>query len=205
MVLGNDFTFFSLILISALLPLYIYRKKVFKFFYNKDSLPQFLHDVKSFMTQTFPKVKFSTDSIDILDKSVEPSQHKIIIIEKLVTQYANFEYEKTTQKGISKEHLWPTYEIDSIPKKNTPVKDLAKRKEYLLKRDLNRCSRCAKHVLNDNSTILMIKDVENGGTYHFENLALVCNDCNRIINSKNPSNVIKDLAIYDQLLKKYVH
>lgn len=204
MVLGNDFTFFATLLIIILLPLYIYRKKVFKFLYNKGDIKSFVKDLSTFLNDTYPKIRFSTNGIDLNDQSNDPRTLKVIIIEKFLNQYINFDYKIKTQNSVNKDMLWATYEMDSIPKKG-PVKDLIKRKEYLLKRDDNRCNRCGKYIKKDSSNIELVKSVEDGGTYHFENLTLLCSDCSRIVNSKNPSNILLDLSIYDLLFKKYIN
>lgn len=203
MVLGNDFILFSTIIILTLLPLYIYRKKVFKFFYDKDDLISFLKDFKNHTQLIFPKIKFDFSKIDFSDKSIKPEIHKILAIEYILNQYIDFKYIKKTQINVKKELLWGSYEIESNPKKGSIPKDLSKRKELTLSREKQKCNRCGKGIKIDSSMLLLIKPIEDGGTYHFENLTVVCSDCYKIENSKNPSKILKDLIIYETLIKKY--
>lgn len=205
MILGLDYIFLSSIIILLIIPLYIYRKKVFKFLYNKDDLPSFLQNFKTFTQIIFPKIKFDFSKIDISDKSLAPDVQKVLVIENILNQYIEYKYIKKTQINIKKELLWGSYELDSIPRKNSTPKDLSKRKELTLSRDNNKCNRCGKSIKTNTSMLLLIKPIENEGTYHFENLTIVCNDCYRIINNINPSKILKDLVIYDILIKKYIN
>ena len=205
MILGLDYIFISSIIILSFIPLYIYRKKVFKFLYNKDDLLHFLKDLKNYTQITFPKIKFDFSKIDLSDKSLAPDIQKVLIIENILNQYIEFKFVKKTQINIKKELLWGSYELDSIPKKNSIPKDLSKRKELSLSRENHKCKRCGKSIKANSSMLLLIKAIENGGTYHFENLTVVCSDCNKIINSKNPSKLLKDLLIYDLLIDKYIN
>lgn len=204
MILGFDYIFLSSIIILFIIPLYIYRKKVFKFLYNKDDFPSFLKDFKTFSQIIFPKIKFDFSKIDMPDKSLTPDVQKVLVIENILNQYIEHKYIKKTQINIKKELLWGSYELDSIPKKNSIPKDLSKRKELTLSRDNHKCNRCGKSIKTNTSMLLLVKPIENEGTYHFENLTVVCNDCHRIINNNNPSKILKDLVIYDILIKKYI-
>ena len=115
----------------------------------------------------------------------------------------DFEYTKKTQKGVPKDILWGSYENESIPN-NSTANNLLRRKEIVLKRDNFKCNRCGTPIKLDTSMLLLIKDVEHGGTYHFENLSVLCTDCNKILHSENPQRVLKDLNIYHTLKKKYL-
>lgn len=204
MVLGLDFIFFSSILILILLPLYIYRKKVFKFLYDNDNLELFLKDFQNYCKIIFPKIKLDLTRIDINDKTIKPEVQKMLAIEYVLNQYIDYTYIKRTQVNINRDLLWGSYELDSIPKKSSTPADLTKRKELVISRDKEKCNRCGKNIKSNSSMLLLIKPVKNGGTYHFENLTVVCTDCYKIINSKNPSKILKDLTIYDTLVKKYI-
>lgn len=204
MILGLDYIFISSIIILSLIPLYIYREKVFKFLYDKDDLKSFLKDFRNYTQILFPKIKFDFTKIDISDKSLSPDVQKVLIIENILIQYIEYKYIKKTQINIKKELLWGSYELDSIPKKSSTPKDLAKRKELTLSREEQKCNRCGKTIKTNSSMLLLIKPIENEGTYHFENLTVVCNDCYRIINNSNPSKILKDLVIYELLIKKYI-
>jgi len=204
MVLGFDFIILSTIIIFTLLPLYIYRKKVFKFLYSTNSLLLFLNDIKIYLNETTPKIKFDFSKIDLNDKSLSLDFQKTFTIEEIIKQFINFNYKKETQINISKELIWSTYEIDSIPKKNSIPKDLTKRKDLTLKRDKQKCNRCGKNVKMDTSMLFLIKNVIDGGTYHFENLTILCNDCYKIQNSTNPEKLLNDLHLTHILKKRYL-
>lgn len=202
MNLGIDYSILASIITISFLPLYIYRKKVFKFLYKND-LSIFFHDLKTYINESYPKINFDYSKIDFKDTKIEPNQHKILIIEEVLNQYINHNYIKKTQTNIKKELLWTSYEIDSEPKKQAP-KDLAKRKELVISRDHNKCNRCGKSIKINTSMLVLIKNIDKGGTYHFENLTILCNDCYRLENSKNPTNILRELNIYDILVHKYL-
>ena len=53
--------------------------------------------------------------------------------------------------------------------------------------------------VNDTYTIF-IKEIEKGGGYNLENIAILCNDCHKILNSKNEKQTLQSLTINDKLL-----
>ena len=203
MILGLDYTILSLIIVSFLLPFYIYRKRVFKFYYNKSDSAYFLKDLQIYLKNNHPKINFDFAKIDSIYKSNPPELSKLLVLENIAEQFINFEYVKRTQKAVSKDILWGSYEKESNPK-NSTANNLLRRKEIVLRRDNYRCNRCAKPIKLDTSMLLLIKDIEDGGTYHFENLTVLCIDCNKVIHSQNPERLIKDLNIFYHLKKKYL-
>ena len=94
MILGLDYIFISSIIILSLIPLYIYREKVFKFLYDKDDLKSFLKDFRNYTQILFPKIKFDFTKIDISDKSLSPDVQKVLIIENILIQYIEYKYIK---------------------------------------------------------------------------------------------------------------
>jgi hypothetical protein len=202
MILGLDYTILSLIIISCLLPLYVYkyRKKVFKYYYDKNSFIPLLKDLRLYLKNNYSKINFDFSKID-LKKSNDLSI--LLFIEDITKQYINFEYIPKTQKSIPRDMLWGSYEKESIPQNNTS-NNLLRRKEIVIKRDNYRCNRCGYPIKTDTSMLFLIKDVEKGGTYHFENLTVLCNDCNKIIHSENPEKLMNDLNIYFTLKKRYL-
>lgn len=205
MILGLDYTILSLIIIAFLLPLYIYkyRQKVFKFYYNKNNSTYFLKDLQIYLRNTYPKINFDFSRIDSINKSNSPDLSRLLIIEDITKQFIDLEYIKRTQKTVAKNILWGSYEKESNPQ-NSTANNLLRRKDLVLKRDNYKCNRCGKPIKMDTSMLLFIKDIENGGTYHFENLSVLCIDCNKIIHSENPEKLIKDLNIFYNLKKKYL-
>ena len=205
MILGLDFTILSIIITITLLPLYIYRKKVFRFLYKKENLQTLLRDMEIFLKNTCPKIKFDFSKVDIKDKTISADTKKVLIIESALNQYINFVYNIKTQVNINKDLIWGSYEIDSIPKKNSTPKDLLKRKDLTFKRDNEKCNRCGKKIKMDTSMLFLLKDIDAGGTYHFENLTVLCNDCYKVVNSKNPQKLLNDLHLSHILKKKYLN
>ncbi len=55
--------------------------------------------------------------------------------------------------------------------------------------------------MND-SQVYLIKDIKNGGSYHFENMLCVCIDCYKILNSNDLVETIKYLNFTDSLMNK---
>ncbi len=203
MILGLDYTILSLIIIACLLPFYIYRKKVFKFYYGKDNSAYFVRDLQIYLKDTFPKINFDFTKINSNNKSNSHDLSRLLSIEDISNQFINFEYTKRTQRTVPKDILWGSYEKESNPK-NSTANNLLRRKDIVIKRDNYRCNRCGRPIKLDTSMLLLIKDIEHGGTYHFENLSVLCIDCNKIIHSPNPEKLIKDLNIFYTLKKKYL-
>ena len=102
---------------------------------------------------------------------------------------------------MNKSVLWSTYEQDSINTKGKAPHDLIRRKEVAWRRDSEKCNRCGTKTRLMESHIMYVKDIDKGGTYHFENITLLCSDCYRLLNSRK-DKIPKDLKIQDELLKK---
>lgn len=203
MILGLDYIILSSIIIACILPFYIYRKKIFKKYYTKNNISYFLHEVKIHLKNNYPKVNFDFSRIDSIIKTNSYDQAKILILEEMTKQFIEMPFEKRTQRNIPKELLWASYEKESIPENSTP-NNLLRRKNFVIKRDNYKCKRCGKSIKIDTSMLLLIKDLDQGGTYHFENLSILCNDCNKIIKSQTPEKLIKDLNIFNILMRKYI-
>lgn len=203
MNLGYDFIILSAIIIISLLPLYLYRKVIFKKYYKNKDFTGFMKDLQIYFQTHHPKIPIKITH-DNKNDHENFDLKKDLIIEDALNQFIDYEYEKKTQSPVKKELLWSSYEKDSIPQKNAAPKDLQRRKELILTRDKNACSRCGKIVKKDNSMLITIKDIKAGGTYHFENLTILCQDCNKVVNSDGSKKVLKDLLVYTQLFKKFI-
>jgi 5-methylcytosine-specific restriction endonuclease McrA len=201
MILGNDFIFSALLIIVALLPLYIYRKKVFKFYYIQKDIRQFKKEVQLFLKEHYPKIVFDFSIYKRIAQEKDFRIQESLIIENLSTQFLNYEYEVQTQKTVNPDILWTTYEQESVKPKGKTPQDLQRRKEIAFRRDQQKCIRCGTSIKLENSYIHYVKKLENAGTFHLENIAITCIDCNRIL-SDNPPKQIKDLHIYGLLMKK---
>lgn len=201
MVLDLDFVIYSSLLVLTLIPLYIYREKIFKFKYeNGGNFDLFIKDLKLHMQKHHPKIFID---YSIIGKTIDEKNLKLreaLIIEDLVQQFFYFSYEKKTQKPVPREKLWQNYEEKSISNTKMPS-DWIQRKELAYQRDSKCCNRCGDTLpsVNDTYTIF-IKEIEKGGGYNLENIAILCNDCHKILNSKNEKQTLQSLTINDKLL-----
>lgn len=202
MKLGLDFIIYSIVSLTALIPLYIYRETIFKFLYKSSNFEFFLTELKKYLFQNHPFIKFNFSMVEKTKTENNPKTRQILVIEDILTQFSEFDMLITTQKSVEKDLLWQTYEFDSTPKKDKLPKDWLRRKDTAWKRDNCQCSRCGTKITINDSQLHLVKDIEVGGTYHFENLMITCNDCYRLLNSDNIGKTIKYLNITDTLMNK---
>lgn len=200
MLLDIEFVIASTLLIASLLPLYIYRKKIFAFKYKKgDNFNLFIKDLKIHMTQHHPKIKIDYSIIGKTEDEKDIRVREALIVENIVQQFFNYPYKKETQNSIEKEKLWINY----IEKSNTNPKypnDWSQRKELAWKRDNKSCNRCGDTLSLNNTFSTFVKEIKDGGGYNFENIIILCSDCNKILNSTNPKNTISSLNLNDKLM-----
>jgi hypothetical protein len=198
--LDINFTIASILLISSLLPLYIYRKKIFAFKYKKgDNLPLFIKDLKLHMTQHHPKIKIDYSIIGKSENEDDLKIRETLIVEDIVQQFFNYNYQKKTQKSVEKEKLWLNYMEKSNSNPKYP-NDWSQRKELSWKKDNKCCNRCGDRIALDSTYTNFVKDIKDGGGYNFENIVILCSDCNKILNSTNDKNTISSLALNDILM-----
>ena len=202
MNLGIDFAIYSLISLSALIPIYMFREKVFKFFYKSSDFETFLKELKKYILIERPYIKFDYSIVEKTSDEKNPKTRQTLIIENIIMQYAEYDLNISTQNSIEKDLLWQTYENDSFPKKDKLPKDWLRRKDLAWKRGKSKCSRCGLKIAMNDSQLYLIRDTKDGGTYHLENLISVCNDCNRILNAEELGKILKSLNITDTLMRK---
>ncbi len=199
MNLDSSFIITSTIIIVSLIPLYIYSKKAFKVYYQKKDISSFLKDIKIYLNETFFNITFN---YKILEKTKDVKDSRIkqtLIIEDIISQFNSFEYSTYTQDPLNHDLLWASYESESKPFNQKAPKDLIRRKELAWKRDKEACDRCGQKVKLLEAHLTFAKEIQDGGSYHFENLTILCNDCYRI---KNSSSCVKDLHLENILMKK---
>ena len=202
MKLGIDFAIYSLICLSALIPLYVYREKIFKFLYKSSDFGAFLTEIQKYLQNNHPFINFDFSIVEKTKNEDNPKTRQILVAEDFISQFAEFEMNITTQDSVDKELIWQTYEMDSLPKKEKLPKDWLRRKDTAWKRDNCQCRRCGiKTTIND-SQLYLVKDIKDGGTYHFENIITLCNDCYRILNTQDIGKIAKSLNITDTLMSK---
>lgn len=199
MNLENDFIFFSTIIIILLLPLYRYRKRVFKFYYQENDISSFIKDIQIYLKRKLPKITFSYEILKKLSHEKDFRIKQTLIIEDIIKQFSDYKYSTVTQNTIKHDLLWASYENDSKPPKDKVPKDLIRRKELSWRRDNQSCDRCGQKIKLLDSHLCFARKLEDGGTYHFENLAILCSDCYRINTTK--SN-ISDLHLENVLMEK---
>jgi 5-methylcytosine-specific restriction endonuclease McrA len=198
--LDISFIIASILLIACLLPLYMYRKKIFAFKYkNGKNFPLFVKDLKLHMTQSHPKIKIDYSIIGKSENEKNSRLRESLIVENITQQFFDYPYKKETQKSIEKEKLWVNYIEKSKSNPKYP-NDWAQRKELAWKRDDKCCNRCGNKLTLDNTFSIFVKNIEDGGAYNFENIIILCSDCNKIINSTNSKNTMHSLSLNDKLM-----
>lgn len=202
MRLGTEFVIYSLIALSSLLPLYIYRQGIFKFLYKPSNFKAFISEVKKYLNTNHPHIKLDYSIVEKTLNEKNPKTRQILVIENLLTQFCEFDMSLVTQSSIEKSLLWQTYEIDSTPIKDKLPKDWLRRKDTVWKRDNCQCKRCGIKLSMNDTHVYLLKEIKNGGTYHFENLLSTCIDCYRILNSNDLGKIVKSLNITDTLMRK---
>ncbi|MBU3015871.1 HNH endonuclease [Poseidonibacter lekithochrous] len=200
MILDSTFIIYSSLIIACLIPLYIYRQKVFSFAYKTGSLEFFIKDLKQHMQRNHPKISLDYSIIEKTKDEKDIRIRETLIVEDIISQFFYHEYEKNTQKGISREKLWSTYEEKSFSNPKTP-NDWIERRELAWIRDENKCNRCGMEIKLDDTFTTFAKDIAQGGGYNFENIIILCSDCNKVLNDKNPKNTIASLNLNDALIK----
>lgn len=200
MNLDSTFIIFSSLLTASLIPLYIYRQRVFSFAYKTGKLEFFIKDLKLHMKNEHPKMNFDYSIIEKTKTEKDIRIRETLIVEDIIKQYYYYEYEKHTQKGVEKDKLWRGYEEKSFSNPKTPS-DWKERRELAWQRDKNKCDRCGTKIKLEDVFTTFAKDIAKGGGYNFENIIILCSDCNKVINSKNPKNTIASLQLNDTLMK----
>jgi hypothetical protein len=197
--LGVDFSISStLLLIVVFSFMYIFRKKIFFFFYKNQDLEHFIFEIQEYLKTTYPQFKFDFTFINSLQEN-NPDAKKYEILDNIIMQYMNYPYKPNVTKPF-KEKLWDSYVFFSKPDGTKQPKDWMKRKNAVLNREDKRCQRCSKKITLLKSDLLMIKPIDDKGTYYLENLVIVCNDCIKIEKSKKDSKIdLKTLTIKENL------
>ena len=204
MNLDLKFVIFGLIITFALIPLYIYRKEIYNKFVKPGDIKIFIKDVDAYLSLQHPKIKFDTSKIlKKVEDEKDIRRKEILIVEDLIKQFVNHEYELSTQKLISKDKLWNNYDQNSkLLKDNKFPIDWNQRKEVAWIRDKNKCNRCGTKIKLIDAQALLAKQMKNGGGFNLENIVILCSDCARIIKSSNIEKTSRDLIVLDNLMKR---
>ena len=160
MNLGIDFAIYSTIMLSALIPIYFFREKIFKFLYKSSDFETFLTETKKYLNINHPNINFNYSIVETSLNERNPQARQILVVENLITQFAEYNVEFTTQDSVGKELLWQTYEADSLPNKDKLPKDWLRRKDTIWKRDNAKCIRCGIKIEMNDSAVYILKDIK---------------------------------------------
>ena len=201
MILGADFSILASLLIACLIPLYIYREKIYSAKYkNNGDFALFLKDIKSHMQNNHPKINIEyTTIIEKTKLELNLEIRETLIVEDVVKQFFNFQYSKKTQTTLLKEKLWLNYGDKSLSNPKYPS-DWTQRKEAAWRRDNGYCNRCGNNMDLKDTHTNFVKEIKDGGGYNLENIIILCTDCNKILTSTNPKNTMASLVLSDKLM-----
>jgi DNA-directed RNA polymerase subunit RPC12/RpoP len=152
-------------------------------------------------------IQTHNNSLDIFDREDEGKDESIYAISFPTLE----EYNELQNKNVRLEDYYNISDDDVRKffkeKNNKPIKgrlptDWARRKEIVWNRDDKKCLRCGRKIQSSESQLALIKKVDFGGEYNFENLITLCFDCNKILNSEDLSKTMKYLEIRDNLIQK---
>ena len=164
-----------------------------------DKFQLFLDLVNSYLKREYPSINF--DLSFYKDKKEEDNLkvQKATLIAEVIRQFADFHWEKKTQKSVKKEILWSGYGVNSQPNKKIP-QDFLRRKELVFFREEGICNRCGNIMdkIQKSSIILAQESGKNGG-YNIENLILLCSSCYNLTQNKDKSFSEIPLRIRDDL------
>ena len=164
-----------------------------------DKFQLFLDLVNSYLKREYPSINF--DLSFYKDKKEEDNLkvQKATLIAEVIRQFADFHWEKKTQKSVKKEILWSGYGVNSQPSKKIP-QDFLRRKELVFFREEGICNRCGNIMdkIQKSSIILAQESDENGG-YNVENLILLCSSCYNLTQNQDKSFSEIPLRIRDDL------
>lgn len=201
MILGLEFVIYATIMVVCLLPLYVYRKKIFKSqkINQTDDFALFLKDVKLHMMKYHPKIKIDYSIVEKTKNEQNIQLRENLVIENIVEQFFYYDYKIKTQESVSRDKLWATYDEKSISNPKLPS-DWQQRKEIAWRRENKSCSRCGQNLITLNEVhTIFARDIKQGGGYNLENIIILCGDCNKILNSNNQKNTLYSLVLNDKL------
>ena len=200
MNLGLDYIISSSVIIASIVPVYIYRKKIFPFAYKTDGFTDFVKELKNYLKRTYPKFSFNFSIIGKTTDQQDVRVRQSLIVEDIISQLINHTHKIDTQDSVTKDKLWIGYDEYSKPAQRKPS-DWKKRRLLVWKRDGEVCTRCTKAVKFDEAITSQVRSTDLGGGFNIENLFTVCQDCNLILNKDNSDIKFRasNLHVYDDL------
>ena len=164
-----------------------------------DKFQLFLDLVNSYLKREYPSINFDLSFYKEKKEEDNLKVQKATLIAEVIRQFADFHWEKKTQKSVKKEILWSGYGVNSQPNKKIP-QDFLRRKELVFFREEGICNRCGNIMdkIQKSSIILAQGSGENGG-YNIENLILLCSSCYNLTQNQDKSFSEIPLRIRDDL------
>ncbi|RXJ90518.1 HNH endonuclease [Arcobacter sp. CECT 8983] len=203
MILDLKYVLIGFLIIASIIPLYIYRKQIYRRLYKKGSTKGFMKDCEIYLVSNHPKIPFDFSIEKKYRDEKDIRVKETLIVEDFINQYLEYEYDLITQKSVPKESLWAGYEANSrLIKDNKRPIDWAKRKEAAWNRDKGLCNRCGTKIKLVDAQVLLAKQMKDGGGFNLENIVILCTDCAKVIKSANKQKTAKDLNITYKLMKK---
>lgn len=195
---GTDFIISSTIWLCVVIAfVFTFRRQIKKFFYKSSLFDIFLTKLKTYLKETYPKIKFDFSIIEETKEEPNPETRKYLIVDNIISQFLSIKLNDIHPKPISKNLQWSDYTFNCEPNKDKLPKDWIQRKNALLARDNKICIRCSKPLTLETSDIHMLRSLEKGGKYYLENLITVCKDCKKILS--NDPKKLNFLDIKDDL------
>ena len=95
MVLDITFTLFAGLIVLSLIPLYIYREKVFILIHKKNNtFDLFIEDIQLHMKKEHPGIKFEYSIIQKTKNEKDSRLRETLIVENIIEQFFNYSYIK---------------------------------------------------------------------------------------------------------------
>jgi len=187
----------SFLIIVLVFPLFIYTAKRKQ---KERSLDiKFAKQLKFFLRKRYPIYTFK-----FLKVSKDQSQNKqiaqVLLVESLIKQFTNFDFKLQTQQGIQSDKLWENYQVNSQANNSRLPSDWRRRRELVWQRDEKVCKRCKRALEFDEVQIFFLKNIEDGGTYEFENMLGLCIDCFKILSAPKETIAWQTLPLYDEMM-----
>jgi hypothetical protein len=185
--LGTDYIVSSLLWLFVIFTfVFTFRKHIIKLFYPKATLDLFISKLKTYLTKTYPTIKFDYTIIQVSTSEKNSELRKYMIADDMIDQFKRIKidqsrYPKTTPKELQ----WSSYIFNCEPNKDKLPKDWMQRKNALFVRENKKCFRCSTYV--DLTTIYpkLVRPLKDGGKYYLENMIPLCGDCDKLL-SDNP-------------------
>jgi DNA-directed RNA polymerase subunit RPC12/RpoP len=203
MVLGWDFVFWGSLLVSTLIPLFIYRKRIKEYLTRDSRFEEFLQELRAYLFTQHPKITFDYSIVKKTKNEHNISLRETLIVEDMVSQFVNYPTDiPMVMPNGHFEALGKNYYDYCKPLKGGKVPpDWSMRKELTWQRDDKKCKRCGHTIiLMEQVNIYFLRPISKGGEFNFENMMTLCNSCNAVVNSQDLEKTQKNLPMAEKLM-----